>query len=160
MGAEFYARAGELQGEFRVPNPHFDSPLMIAPMTDRNYVVIRMQYSGTASSASGSFYFRSGNALPPARYAKGEAVWNLTDPTQWEVPFGVIPDGQYHVYYVPLFPFKLPTPQLQLNLTQMRLNPVFNATNGQALKIDFIRVVRGMRAISCCCCRQGNDALL
>ncbi len=146
-----------------MPNPHFDSPLMISPMTDRNYVVIRMLYHGTAPTASGSFYFRSGNTLPPIRYARviifacmkifrscfvmvgqGEAVWDLTDTTQWEVPFGVIPDGQYHVYYVPLFPFKLPTPRLMLNLTQMRLNPVFNATNGQAIKIDFIRVVRGL----------------
>lgn len=47
------------------------------------------------------------------------------------------------MYYVPLFPFKLTSPELQLNLTQMRLNPVFNASNGQALKVDWIRVVKG-----------------
>ena len=76
-------------------------------------------------------------------HLQGEAVWNLTDPTEWEVQFDVIPDGQYHVYYVPLFPFKLTSPEVQLNLTQMRLNPVWGASNGQAVKIDWIRVVRG-----------------
>ena len=68
----------------------------------------------------------------------------------WEVTFGVIPDGQYHVYYVPLFPFKLTTPALQLNLTQMRVNPVKAAMSGQSIKIDWIRVVRGEPFLSVC----------
>lgn len=78
---------------------------------------------------------------------QGKAIWNLSDPSQWEVPFGVIPDGQYHVYYVPLFPFKLEAPILQLNLTQMRLNPIFNASIGQTVDIDWIRVIRGKPAL-------------
>ena len=61
----------------------------------------------------------------------------------WQVNFGVIPDGQYHVYYVPLFPFKLTAPALQLNLTQMRVRPVLFGQSGQGAKIDWIRVVRG-----------------
>lgn len=70
MGGEFYSRGGELEGEFRVPYPHFDSPLMLAPMTDRNYVVMRMKYQGYMSAANGSFYFRSGAQPPPPLYAK------------------------------------------------------------------------------------------
>jgi hypothetical protein len=170
MGAEFFHNGGEIEGEFRMDNPHMDSPLMMTPMTDKNFAVIRMKYQGPHPTAKGSFYFRSGNVLPPASYAKvgvwllsglvsvpweilrgsmecfkqGEAVWNLTDPSQWEVQFDVVPDGQYHVYYVALFPFNLTSPELQLNLTQMRLNPVWGASNGQAVKIDWIRVVRGI----------------
>jgi hypothetical protein len=86
-----------------------------------------------------------------ADVVQGMAVWNISTPSwsnlsvnnQWEVEFGVIPDGQYHVYYVPLFPFKLPTPAVQLNLTQMRLRPLKFGLQGQAVKIDWIRVVRG-----------------
>ncbi len=77
---------------------------------------------------------------------QGRAVWNLTDPTQWEVQFGLIPDGQYHVYYVPLYPFKLTQPAPQRNITQMRLRPVKQAAVGQVVKVDWIRMVRGTLA--------------
>jgi hypothetical protein len=70
MGAEFYHNGGEVEGEFRMNNPHMDSPLMMTPMTDKNYAVIRMKYYGLHPTAVGSFYFRSGNKLPPASYAK------------------------------------------------------------------------------------------
>ncbi len=86
---------------------------------------------------------------------QGRAVWNLTTAAQqWEVEFGVIPDGQYHVYYVPLYPFKYPIPALQYNLTQMRIRPVKFGLSGQAVKIDWIRVVRGV-CNSGAACHQG-----
>lgn len=143
MQAEVHPLGGEMAWEIRESAPHADSPLMITPTTDQNYVVTRMKYSGSSASTVGSFYFRAGNTLPPAQYAKGRAVWNLTTAAQqWEVEFGVIPDGQYHVYYVPLYPFKYPIPAMQYNLTQMRIRPVKFGLSGQAVKIDWIRVVR------------------
>jgi hypothetical protein len=81
-------------------------------------------------------------------------VWNVSanSSVEWEVPFGIVADGQWHVYYVPLFPFKLPTPSVQRNLTQMRLNPVKDALFGQVIKIDWIRVVRGELSLRVCVC--------
>jgi hypothetical protein len=61
--------------EFRGPNPHMDSPLMVSPMTDQSHVVLRMKYEGSSASTVGSFYFRSGSSLPPPLYAKvGKAL--------------------------------------------------------------------------------------
>ena len=68
-----YPLGGEMAWEFRSTAPHADSPLMVAPMTDQNYVVMRMKYSGSSASTTGCFYFRSGNVLPPALYAKASA---------------------------------------------------------------------------------------
>ncbi len=70
MGAEFYPHAGEMSVELRSSNPHMDSPLMLSPVTDQNFVVIRMKYQGAHDTAQGSFYFRAGAAMPPALYAK------------------------------------------------------------------------------------------
>ncbi len=70
MQAEVYPLGGEMAWEIRESAPHADSPLMITPTTDQNYVVTRMKYSGSSASTVGSFYFRAGNTLPPAQYAK------------------------------------------------------------------------------------------
>lgn len=74
MAADVYPVGGEMKAEFHGPSPRFDSPLMLAPMTDRNYVVMRMKYAGTSPTAGGSFYFRSGDVLPPVSYGLVRAI--------------------------------------------------------------------------------------
>ena len=55
------------------------------------------QYHGF--STRGAFYVRYGDAMPPSRYATGDAVW---EDSYYIRQFDINGDGLFHTYYVPL----------------------------------------------------------
>lgn len=142
INVEVFPRAGELRGRVRGPKPVLDSPLGVIQSLDSTVVVVRMRYAGAVTR--GSFLFRRGpdsTTLPPLQYQKGDPVWDNTADF-WEVEFDINGDDNYHVYYVPLYTIRLPTPAVQDFVTQLRFNVAKNAANGQTFAIDYIRVMK------------------
>lgn len=133
---EVYSRGGELRGRIRGATPNFDSPLFFLAATDHYYVVLRMAYHGF--STQGQVLVRHGLSMPPSRYATGDAMWDGGD--FLTLDFDLIGDGRFHTYYVNLYNFRSPIPEVQHNITQLRLMPALEAAVGQSVKIDFIRI--------------------
>lgn len=157
MGAEIFPRGEEMRLRIRSAHVYVDSPLFNVPAHDDCTLVVRMMYMGRSSK--GSFFVRTwpdGTSLPPGRYATGDPDWTEDVSTWLELEFDVIPDGQYHTYYIPLYDFRNPTPVLQDYITQLRLHPVNSLASlneklplvteaprlGQVVHVDFIRIAK------------------
>ena len=140
LSAETYAHSGEFYMQFRGSDPAFDSPLFEFTLYDDAYIVLRMNYHGRGTTTK--FWLRE-EVFPPAEYRTGDAVWR--DGEYFERSVEIIGDGRFHVYYIPLFDQRNPTPQPQITITQLRFFPATPARAGESAIVDWIRIMKGTK---------------
>jgi hypothetical protein len=151
--AELHVRAGELQGNVVGPHPHFDSPVfnIVADnlgdlIEARHYIVLRMRYSGNCQR--GRWLVRKGLSTLPddqQQLPRDNPVWQDLAPITGgalALDFEVFNDGEWHVYYAPLWQ------HYKGNITQLRLLPVVETASagqpsiGNTFSIDFIKIAK------------------
>ena len=116
--------SGELTGSVLGDFPHFDSPPLRIHAIGQHYVVMRMLYSGT--SEQGQVHVLT------------EA--NPTFSSAHRINFPIITDGNYRVYYIPLWE------QVSGVVTRLRIYPAYHTTDrlhpklGDAFSVDWIMV--------------------
>ena len=150
MECEVYSQGGDVHGTVRGRHPHFDSPVFSLDATDRHYAVLRMRYHGRATR--GVVRVRSGTGASTdaqSQPASHQGAWS--DPSlSFGVPFEVSGDGQYHVYYAPIWE------QFSGHAVQLRVQPIVEsaatATSpevlpglGDSISIDWIKIVKAPR---------------
>jgi hypothetical protein len=109
------ASVGKLQGSSTGPDPFVESPPLLINPYITPYVWIRMKQS--AGNFAQLFYMTAGDSA-----WSGDKV----------IAFPIIPDGQYHDYFI-----HLPQGGVTSVVTRIRLDPTIAA--GSEMAIDFVR---------------------